>query len=141
MADVPGKEVAAMLLRALPPDVAEVILGRLGPAAAKLRAAPGPPPNPADLAAALAQFFDLERIARRASPAGEYRPVAGPPPGPADPLDEVKAMPPDRLARALEGEQPATVALVLSRLDPAAAGQVMRRLPAQTRADVAVRLG
>ncbi|MDB5312219.1 MAG: hypothetical protein JWO38_6421, partial [Gemmataceae bacterium] len=101
------------------------------------------PPDGDDLDAALAQFFDLQRIAERPAPAaGEYRPVAGPAPAepPANPVDDLRAMDPDRLARAVDGEQPGTVALVLSCLDPAAAGQVMKRLPPEIRAEIAVRI-
>lgn len=145
MADAPGEDVALMLLRALPADVATTILGRLGgEAAEKLRkrlAVPGAAPSANDLDAALAQFFDLHRIAAR-SEAGEYRPVP-PPPAPSSPLtpvEELKALPPDRLARALEGEQIGTIALVLSCLEPAAAGLVMKRLPLDTRAEIVVRM-
>jgi flagellar motor switch protein FliG len=148
MADPAGDDVAVMLLRVLPAEVAELILTRMdGETATRLRgrlaaAPPEPPPGP-ELDAALAQFFDLQRIAGRAPaaapPAGEYTPVAKTE-IPADPLEAVRVIPPDHLARALAGEQPGTVVLVLSCLEPAAAGQVMKRLPADTRAEVALRM-
>lgn len=164
-----GEDVAVVLLRALPAAVGEEILARLdadtaGRLRLRLQSAPVEPPAGPELDAALTEFFDLQRILGRTKPAsatgpaasaGPGRPTgaaAGKPPGAgghaasaADLADEpavtdVKGLPPDRLARALEGEQPGAVALVLSTLDPTAAGQVLRRLPADVRADVAVRV-
>lgn len=117
------------------------MLGRLPADAAgrlrdRLRDAPAAPPAGPEVDAALAQFFDLQRIAERPAPA---TPTDETPP-PADPVEELRGLPPDRLARALDGEQPGAVALVLSCLDPAAAGQVVRRLPADRRADIALRI-
>ena len=146
MADAPGEDVALLLLRALPTDVAGTILGRLGGEVAerlrkRLSTAPATPLTGNDLDAALGQFFDLQRIAGRTPGTGEYRPVAPPPPAaPATPVDELRGLPPDRLARALEGEQVGTIALILSCLDPTAAGQVMKRLPLDSRAEIAVRM-
>jgi flagellar motor switch protein FliG len=144
MADAPGDDAAVLLLRALPAEVAELILGRLDPAAAgrlraHLRAAPAEPPAGTEVDAALAHFFDLQRIAERAPPAAAPAEEAKPRP-PAGPIEEVRALPPDRLAKALEGEQPGTVALVLSCLDPAAAGLVLKRMPVEVRAEIAIRL-
>jgi flagellar motor switch protein FliG len=136
-----GDDTALTLLRALPAEAAEAILGRLPADAAgrlrdRLRDAPAAPPPGPELDAALAQFFDLQRIAERPSPPTPAEEAAPP----ANPIDEVRGLPPDRLARALDGEQPGAVALVLSCLDPAAAGQVIRRLPADRRAEVALRV-
>jgi flagellar motor switch protein FliG len=147
MADAPGEEAAAVLLRALPTEVAELILGRLGtePAErlrARLRTAPPGPPTGPDLDAALAQYHDLQRIAERHAAVG-YTPVATPPQAkepPSDPVEQIRAMTPDQVARALEGEQPGAVALVLSCLNPTAAGQVLRRMAPELRAEIAVRL-
>jgi len=144
MADVPGDDVAVVLLRSLPAEAGEAILARLDAAAAErlraaLRAAPPAPPPGDEVDAALAQFFDLQRIAER--PAAGYAAAAAAAAPPPDPAAEFRALPPDRLARALEGEQPGAVALVLSCLDAAAAGQVLKRLPAPLRAEIAVRLG
>ena len=147
MADATGADVALLLLRGLPAEVADLILGRLDPATAdRLRTRLKTPAaeSPAEeLDVALAQFFDLLRIAERPVPtAGEYSPVAPKPePEPTgDPLHEVKALPPEQLARALSGEQPGAATLILSCLDPVKAGQVMKRLPVEMRAEVAVRL-
>jgi flagellar motor switch protein FliG len=139
-----------VLLRALPADVASLILGRLGgEAAERLRirlaapSVPSPPGTPpgTEIDEALTQFFDLHRIVSRAT-AGEYRPVTKPPEPatPASPVDELRALPPDKLARALEGEQTNTIALILSCLEPAAAGQVMKKIPVDLRAEVALRM-
>lgn len=149
MAEPTGDDVAVLLLRVLPAEVAESILTRLGGDTAgrlrtRLATVPAEPPPGDELDSALDQFFDLQRIADRAPPppAGEYSPVAKPATAeiPADPLEAVKVLPPEQLARALAGEQPGTIVLVLSCLTPAAAGQVMRRLSADARADVAIRM-
>jgi flagellar motor switch protein FliG len=161
MAAAPGDDVAVVLLRALPAEVGELILARLdadtaGRLRLRLQAAPPEPPAGQELDAALAEFFDLQRIMGRSrsaaetpGSAGDYRPVAGsgpaspagtPPEAVADAVEDLKSLPPDRLARALEGEQPGAIALVLSTLEPTVAGQVMRRLSTDVRADAAVRL-
>lgn len=161
MAARSGEEMAVTLLRALPPDVAEQVLGRLDPTAAgrlrtALPATPSPP-SADDLEPALTEFFDLLRIADRAralsptpsAPAGEYRPTAGGgrtreteefvEPPPPDPIIELRELSPERLLKVLEGEPPAAAALVLAVLEPTAAGVVMKGLPAELRAQVAVR--
>ncbi len=149
MADAPGEDVALVLLRALPTDVAGLILGRLsGEVAERLRkrlttGSPAPATGN-ELDVALAQFFDLQRIADRSASTGEYRPVApapsATPEAPTNPVDGLRTLPPDRLARALEGEQVGTIALILSCLDPTAAGQVMKRMPLDSRAEIAMRM-
>lgn len=83
MADPAGEEVALVLLRALPPELADRVIGELGGEAAerlraRLRSAPPTPPTGPELDAALTEFFDLQRIAGRVAAAGEYRPVAPP---------------------------------------------------------------
>jgi flagellar motor switch protein FliG len=144
MADAPGEDVAVLLLRLMPPDVGEAILDRIGPAeAARLRArlaaaAPTETAPTDELDSALAHFFDLQRIAER-------RPAAPPPTppepeAPRTPVEEIRALPPASLAKALDGEQPGTMAVVLSCLQPAAAGQVLQYLPLDLRADVALRM-
>lgn len=144
MADGAAEDVVFTLLRALPADVADTLLARLGgPEADALRArlaAPADPTPPAALDDALTRFFDLQRIADRAPPPA---PPPEPPAAPTAPaaVEEVRGLPPDKLARALAGESPAAAAMVLSCLDAAAIGQVMKRLPSDTRADLAVRLG
>ncbi|MBN9523967.1 hypothetical protein J0H58_36570 [bacterium] len=142
--DGSAEDVVFALLRVLPADVADGLLTRLGgPEADALRtrlAAPADPTPPAALDDALTRFFDLQRIADRPPPPAPKPDVAEPPPTPAV-VEEVRALPPDRLARALAGESPAAAAMVLSCLDPAAIGQVMKRLPPEMRADLTVRLG
>lgn len=164
MAAQTGEEMAVILLRALPPEVAEQVLGRLNPsAAARLRAAlPTTPsaPSPADLTPALAEFFDLLRIADRARALTAGDAVAGenstaapgsgykgrgawtPPteePRPPDPVTELRDLHPEKLLKVLEGEPAAAVALVFTVLDTDIAGQIMRGLPANLRAQVAMR--
>ncbi|MCU0703617.1 MAG: hypothetical protein MUF18_06535 [Fimbriiglobus sp.] len=167
MAARSGEEMAVTLLRALPPEVAEGVLAKLDPAAAgRLRSAlPGVPsvPPPEELDPALAEFFDLLRIADRArqlapspAPTGEYRPVAGggkkatptdkpgdPPPDEtdpeADPVAELRGLQADKLLKVLEGEPPAAIALILTVLDTDGAGAVIKGLPPEVRAQVAMR--
>jgi flagellar motor switch protein FliG len=145
MAEAPADDVAVLLLRLMPAEVGEAILSRLGAAeAARLRArlrtessAPAPGPG-SEVDAALAHFFDLQRIVERPAPAPSSPPPE--PEAPPTPAEEIRALPPQTLARALDGEQPGTVALVLSCLEPAAAGQVIQRMPLEMRAEVAVRM-
>ncbi len=158
--------MAVTLLRALPPEVAEQVLGRLEPsAAARLRSALPPAPSapaPAELDPALAEFFDLLRIADRArslmpvelTPASDSsepgaargkkpappRPgVPPPPPPPPDPVNDLREMSSEKLLMVLEGEPAAAVALVLTVLDMDTAGAVLRGLSTELRAQVAVR--
>jgi flagellar motor switch protein FliG len=146
MAEGSGEEAASILLRTLPVEVSESILQRLGgEAAERLRArmkSPATVPALQELDTALTQFFDLQRIAdRTVPPAGEYRPVAVAPETRATgEINELKALSADLVARALADEPPAAIALVLTCLEPSAAGQVIRRLPTELRADVVVRL-
>jgi flagellar motor switch protein FliG len=145
-AEAPGEDVALLLLRALPSDVAGQLIAQLtGEVGERLRkrlaSAPAVPVDGAELDAALAHFFDLLRISGRSTPSAarggtpESKAEAAP-----NPLDGLRSLPPDRLARALEGEQVGTIALILSCLEPAGAGQVMKRMPVESRAEIAVRM-
>lgn len=148
MADAPDNDVALLLLRVLPADVAELILGRLDTATAeslraRLRAAPAEPPPGPEVDAALVHFFDLLRISERAAsvPTAAASAASEPAPEPpANPIEAVRALPPDRLAKALEGEQAGAIALVLSCLEPTAAGSVLKRMPLDLRAEVGLRM-
>ena len=144
-----GDQIAATLLKALPADAAEQLLGRLGADAAQrlratLQASAGPPPE-ADLDSALSEFFDLFRIAERGllpqPPAAQFVPVTLTPVEPPveDPLVAVKSLPTDKLIRALEGEPPAAIAMLLGTLDAETAGAVLKGLSTDVRADVAMR--
>jgi flagellar motor switch protein FliG len=150
MADATGEDVALLLLRVLPADLAESILERLDSDSAarlreRLRSAPSEPPPGPEIDAALAHFFDLRRIVERsakflgatsdATAAVEQQPEQA-----INPIDELRALTPDQLAKALEEEQPSTVAMVLSCLEPAAAGHVMKRMPLEQRAEIALRM-
>jgi flagellar motor switch protein FliG len=142
MADAAADDVVILLLRLMPAPVGDAVLGRLSDeVAARLRArlaaAPATPPPGNEIDTALAHFFDLMRISERAPP----KPAAPPaPPPPPTPTDLIRSLPPQTLARALDGEQPGTIALVLSCLEPAAAGQVIQRMPLELRSEVALRL-
>lgn len=134
-----GEVVAEMLLRAIPPTAAEKILGRVrDDVAGRLRAkiaSAGGTPSSGEVVTALREFFDLLRIAERPVPK-----PAPPAPPPKDPVDALRRISPDRLARLLDGEPAPAVALLLSSLDVATAGEVLKRLPEARRADVAMRL-
>jgi len=140
--------------------VAEQVLGRLeGESAQRLRARMGvliPEAIPTEqVEAAVKEFFDLQRIAERvplnAPPAGEYKPTApdqqgqqGQPQAPAslsnDPVQALKQLDLSRLVRVLQEEQAPAVSLVMSCLDTEVATEIMKRLPARLRPDVAIRL-
>lgn len=148
MADANGEQLATALLGAMPPLLAEKVLGKMGPVADRLRPLIATAPKSPDLLdAALGEFFDVHRILERGyltapAPAGAGKPTppaAGPARPPADPLEELKKLPPDRLLRALEGEPSSAVAHVLSCLDAATAGTLLKGLPADVRAEVALR--
>ena len=147
MAALSGDLIASTLLRALPGDVVESLLGRLDAASAvQLRGhlATAGAPKSDDLDNALTEFFDLLRIAERGYPlesaAGEYRPVSGKKGEPSDAhLAEIRKLDADQLQRALAGEPPSAIALILSCLDPAVAAAVLKSLPQEQRADVTLR--
>jgi flagellar motor switch protein FliG len=144
MADAPGDDVAVLLLRLMPPEVADLILGRLGAEAARLRPrltpTPGAAPAGPELDGALAHFFDLQRMIERSPPAPAVPPPPPAPPPEPTPIEQIRALAPNVLAKALEGEQAGTIALILSCLDNGPAGQVMQRMPLDLRAEVALRL-
>jgi flagellar motor switch protein FliG len=58
-----------------------------------------------------------------------------------DPIAILRRMDPAELARALEGEQARTVALVLSCLETVPAGEVLKQLPTAQRREVSLQLG
>lgn len=155
MANESGEQTVALLLRMLPNEAVEAVLQRLPPETAlrlrsRLQASSSNNESPAELDAALTQFFDLLRIAQRypllsatpeaAQASGQATTSAATATVSDDPLQQLRALAPASLARALQNEPPAAIALVLAALEPPAAGQVLARLPADLRPDVAVRL-
>ncbi len=156
MAEAVGEQTAVLLLRLLPQEAVEAVLQRLAPQEAiRLRAQLQSNPTQAstqELDDALTQFFDLLRIAER-------YPALSPPPAPStsaappassssatetpasnDPVQQLRTLPPAQLARAIQNESVAAIAILLSALEPAQAGQVLARLPEALRPEVAVRL-
>lgn len=144
MSESTGEDAALLLLRVLPVDVAENVLGQLGPDAGsrlrrRLRMAPNELPPVPEMDDALAQFFDLHRMIKaRDALTPEQKAAQAPPPPNA--IEELKRIPPEQIARALEGEQPGAIAMILGALDPATTGHVIRRLPMEIRAEIAIRL-
>ena len=144
MAESNGEDAALLLLRVLPVDVAENVLSQLSLEAGmrlrrRLRLAPNEPPPIPELDDALAQFFDLLRLIRRRA-AMTPEEIAAEQPPPVNSLDELKLIPPDQIARALEGEQPGAISMILNALDPSMVGNVIRRLPPEIRAEIALRI-
>jgi flagellar motor switch protein FliG len=147
MVDANGEQLATAILGAMPPLLAEKVLGKMGPVADRLRPAIATAPkSPELLDAALVEYFDVLRILERgymATPApaaeGKSNSPGVPAPLQVDPLEELKKLKPDRLLRALEGEPSSAVAHVLTCLDAATASLVMKGLPAEVRAEVALR--
>ncbi|MCX8138873.1 MAG: hypothetical protein N3E46_04255 [Gemmataceae bacterium] len=156
MAEAVGEQTAVLLLRLLPQEAVDAVLQRLSPQeAARLRdrlQSSLAETSPQELDDALAQFFDLMRIAER-------YPALSPSPAPSssaglsasssssaetpasnDPVQQLRALPPAQLARAIQNESVAAIAILLSTLEPAQAGQVLARLPEALRPEVAVRL-
>ena len=152
MAGMTGNQIAVTLLRALPADAAEQLLSRLDAGASdrirsQLRDSVGPPPD-SDIDSSLNEFFDLYRIAERGLLPAPPPPApitltsavpAGQPEPEPDPIAALRELPADRLSRALDGEPPAAVALLLSVLDKPAAAAVMKGLSQDQRAEVALR--
>lgn len=155
---------AALLLKTLGPEVAESVLANLPPEQGKLlrarmlEQAKSPPPAP-DVDAV---FDEFEQLLRQPPPAPEKpkpepapavqepppppeRPPAPPPPenfdDAPDPMAAIKLLDPDRLASALKGENPRTVALVLGTLDTGRAGELLKRLSPEIRRDTVGLLG
>ncbi len=161
MAALTGEDTVATLLRALPAEVAESIIARLSPEAAakarakldQLRVAPTPPDK---LESAMTGYFSESNKPFIPSniPSGE--PVTNLPE--AEPLqaalmddeslklqleDQMKnlaKLPLDIFARALADEPIQTVASVLGAASPEFAAEVLKKLPAERRPEIIVRL-
>lgn len=155
-----GADSATLLARLLPADVADRVIGFLEPADADLlRRRLAQPPAGNDSAAepaALNAFFDLLRILARPVAAGPpvHRSIieanghsaskAGAAHGssnePSDTVATLRGLDSSVLARALDEEQPAAAAMILSRLDSTQAADILKRLSPARRSDIAVRL-
>ena len=155
MAEAVGEQTVLLLLRLLPSETVEAVLQCLpSEEAGRLRArlqTVTAQASPQELDDALTQFFDLMRIAERypafsPSAGGASSPPLASPPSSADtassndPVQQLRSIPPAQLARAIQNESVAAIAVILSALEPAVAGQVLARLPASLRPEVAVRL-
>lgn len=155
MAEAVGEHTVVLLLRLLPPEAAEAVLQHLAPQeAARLRTQlqfSAAPASPQELDDALAQFFDLLRIAERyptlsppvssiASSSTASSTSSAETPTSNDLVEQLRTLPPAQLAQAIRNESIAAMAILLSALEPAQAGQVLARLPETLRPEVAVRL-
>lgn len=162
MPELTSEDKVVLLLRTLPPEAAEALLGRLPPSRAarvreKMQAASDSPPEVVKQASQ--EFFDVLRIAERSLSDLAEAPVTpsdlldtppqpaepAPPPAeeapPADPVAALRECPPEAVAAALKGERPAAVALVVGCLEVPQATAVLKLLPPDVRHEAAVRLG
>lgn len=162
-----GWEKAAILLRALPAEVAEQVLTELGPARGqRLRTELDKRSKETEVAGdfdeVFREFEDLWRQPDDAPPAAaeaptprqlaayrppsdlELTPAEEPtpslPPLPSDPVKALNALPIDVLTAVLDGEQAHTISLVLNCLPAEKAGDVLKQLTPELRRDVSVRL-
>jgi flagellar motor switch protein FliG len=155
MAEAVGEQTVLLLLRLLPNEAVDAVLQRLPPeAAGRLRThlqSVAAQASPQEVDDALTQFFDLMRIAERypalsPQPGGTTPSTAAPAstsadtPASSDPVQQLRSVPPAQLARVIQNESVAAIAVILSALEPAVAGQVLARLPESIRPEVAVRI-
>jgi flagellar motor switch protein FliG len=163
-----GEEVAAILLRALPKEVSEMLLSRLGEQRAsklraRLQAMEGSPPGADQVQNALRQISDIQRISVRPTPTPSSNPPTEvpskpeePPPTPkkkarkkflqpnvpigSDAIEALREIDATLLIRVLQGEQISTIALVMSTVDPDVASEIMKQLPQESRTEVVLKL-
>lgn len=151
-----GEEAAAVLLRALPPDVMDLILARLKPERAetlreKLENLKQRPTGTDRLEGALKAFLNAQKGIVPAKEEGDEANASKPKKKVeklqlAEEAEEpiaihhLRDIPPDLLVRVLSDEQIPTVAMVMSVLSPQMATEVMKRFPSDRRPELAVRL-
>ncbi len=148
-----GADAAAVLLKALPPEVLEAVLSRLQPDKAdrlrdRIDAVRERPTGTDRLEDALRTFGRAKQVtAAEGTPADAKAPkkkvekldLAAEPEEPVA-FSHLRDIPPDLMVRVLNDEETPAVALVMSVLEPAAAAEVMKRMPAARRPELAVRL-
>ncbi|MCA9241542.1 MAG: hypothetical protein KDA37_15135 [Planctomycetales bacterium] len=131
---------AAVLMRSLDADAVAALLARLSPAEAKaVRLAVRELDEVSEEDRALVAA-DLRRAASPAGPDAVLAPVHRSPPAASSPLAGLNHAPPEAIASFLKIEQPTTVAVVLSRLAPSRAGEVLGHLPEELQASAVDRL-
>jgi flagellar motor switch protein FliG len=144
---------AKILLRLLPAEILNRVLANLDAKDAErlraMRAEANSPVPPDAQAQALGAFFDLMRIAdRTAPPAPASSSSAAPGAAPeaaanasaADPIQAMRGLDTALLARAVADEPPGVIATIIGRLEPQQAADLMKRLPAPNRLQIALRL-
>jgi flagellar motor switch protein FliG len=162
-----GEERAALLLKSLPSEMAEAVLARLGSersaaVRARMQLLEEQPESAEALDEALSDLDTLLRIARDESvgPPAEARGPSASRQATAheangdelkkedsgsesagDALSALRQMDVDLLAAALKGENSRTVCLLLNDLDAIRAGEILKRLPAESRREVTLQLG
>ncbi len=159
----PGLRKAAILVASLDRDLADTMLEQLGPQrAGQVRQimVEMDQIDPKEQRRVIDEFFRNEPAQQNARTSGvelagielDRRPMRRSPPTAVEPPQQIP-LPPDarpfhflddaeaaKLFRALEGERPQTIALVLSHLPAVGASQVLTRLPGALQADVLRRL-
>lgn len=158
MAGLTGADAATLLLGLLPKEAAERVLACLDPKdAEQFRAASArhlASPSPELQVRVLNAFFEIQRLDAKSklpaqSPGGRANvpsaahggsSQANNGPATADGLPALRVLDPALLTRALEGEMPATIAVVLSQLQPECASAVLKNQPPAQRSGLAVRM-
>jgi flagellar motor switch protein FliG len=155
-----GEEKAALLLTSLPAEIAETLLGKLGPdrrarVRAQMARLQDEPEASTLLGSVLTEFNEVVRGTQArsfsvVSAAGESpRSAAEPPktdPRVEDstlagaPLEALGQMNIDLLAEAVKGEHPRTIMLLLNHFDANRGGELLKRLTPEERKQVSAQL-
>ncbi len=147
-------DAAKILLRLLPTEILNRVLANLEAKDAEslrvMRAEATVPYAPEDTSRALGAFFDLTRIASRSAPIALEAPAAPKSSqlpaqvkadeSAADPVQAMRGLNPELLARAVGDEPPGVIATIITRLEPIQAAELMKRLPSPARMQIALRL-
>ncbi len=142
--DIPGARKAAVFIRALDGEAAELLLARLSTEEAdevrEMMQFVGER-DPEEESAVLREFLEGARRRERPTGARETKPAPAPPPRRDDPAFAfLLDLNPERTARLLADERPQIIAVVLSHLPKRLAGKVLVGFAPKLQADVLRRL-
>jgi len=144
--EIPGPRKAAVLIRALGREAAELILGRLtAEQVEEIRETMRfvGEPDPDEESAILREFLNgarIDRAPKDPGPDSRTIPAARPPHREEPPFAFLLELKPERTARLLADERPQIVAVVLSHLPKRLAGKVLVGFAPKLQADVLRRL-
>lgn len=147
--DLTGSVKVAILTRAVGPDAARAILGRLSEEERELvvrlqSRLPALPPSLVDRVAL--EFIESAGIPLQlvnqtgTAPAENEAAKEAKKAAPKSTLEAVQDMEPNQLIQLIKDEHPQTIALILVHLEPSVASDILGRLPEQVMADVALRI-